>query len=644
MKFVIVFFMTLVFTQGVAQSFVQKKIEETKSNFPDTTRLKAFHELSNHYLDLNRDSASFFIKHGLILAIKLTENNTKKKINKPILELAAQLFETEGYFHFKEGSLNNSITSFERSLELYSEIDNKEGKANSYNNLAVLFKNIGNTIKSINYNKEAFQLYESMDNKEGVASSLNNLSFIYREQGDIENALKYTQEALQINTAINNRSGMAKSLNALAGLKKTMGDTTEAISFYSKALSVYAELGDKSGESRVLNNIGVIFKQKKNHSEALSYFNRSLSISEQIGYLTGLAFTSINIGELFLEQNREKESVELANEALNIGRNQNNADIIKRSAALLKNAYQKQQLWRKAFEAQALYMETLEEIMNKDAQRFVNQESLRYAYEKEKAIELKEQEQEQVFAQERQSSQRIIIVIIVAIALILALSVVFVFHRLRLSREQNKIISKQSDERKILLQEIHHRVKNNFQIVSSLLRLQSYTVNEPRIKEAFDEAVYRINAMALVHDIIYKQDSFADIKTDEYLRKLTDQLKKTAKNQNVQISVATADFSFQVETLIHIGIIINELVLNSFKYGFDLNSKDPKIDITLTQKKDEYTLTYTENGSGINPTDYKTSFGMELIETVIAQLDGSVEVASEDYWKTKITIFFKEEL
>jgi two-component sensor histidine kinase len=214
--------------------------------------------------------------------------------------------------------------------------------------------------------------------------------------------------------------------------------------------------------------------------------------------------------------------------------------------------------------------------------------------------------------------------------------------RLKTVREKNKIIEKQNDERKLLLQEVHHRVKNNFQIVSSLLRLQSYTVNDESVTKTFNEAITRINAMAIVHDIIYRQEEFSNISNKLYLNKLVEGLERTVIDRNIHFQVDADENPLEIETLIHIGIIINELVINTIKYAFPKNFDKSAISISLTRQADRYCLVYKDNGVGINPELKKDSFGMELIETIIEQLDGTIEMKKETSWNTAIHITFKE--
>lgn len=187
-------------------------------------------------------------------------------------------------------------------------------------------------------------------------------------------------------------------------------------------------------------------------------------------------------------------------------------------------------------------------------------------------------------------------------------------------------------------------MKNNFQIVSSLLRLQSYSIRNEDAVASFEESINRINAMSLVHDIIYKQDRFDRIQAMEYLQKLSEQLRRFAPQKNLQIDIDTRETYLEVDTLIYLGIILNELIINSLKYGFTEEISNPTIAIELWEDSDCYILTYKENGVGINKEKYESSFGMELINTVAEQLNGNVEIINNKLWRTIFKFrFMKDE-
>lgn len=191
----------------------------------------------------------------------------------------------------------------------------------------------------------------------------------------------------------------------------------------------------------------------------------------------------------------------------------------------------------------------------------------------------------------------------------------------------------------LLLKEVHHRVKNNMQIIISLLRLQSDQFDDKRLEEAMSVTEQRIKAMGSVHEMLYAHDDISEINTKEYFRSLADEARSAYDmSGNVIVTIET-DVSLDMERAIYTGLIINELVTNAYKYAFD--AKGGEIHISLKLDNGEYILQISDNGKGGDLTGSDTSLGMTLVKTlVIHQLKGTIDSATEK--GVRHTIRFKD--
>ncbi|MBT8194824.1 MAG: PAS domain-containing protein, partial [Bacteroidia bacterium] len=199
-------------------------------------------------------------------------------------------------------------------------------------------------------------------------------------------------------------------------------------------------------------------------------------------------------------------------------------------------------------------------------------------------------------------------------------------------------------ERGILLREIHHRVKNNLQIIISLFNLQSNYIADDNAQAALKEGQDRIKSMALIHEHFYQSDGLSKIDFDDYIYKLTDNLFLSygIDNSNVNLNVKADAASLDIDTAVPCGLIINELVSNAIKHAF-LPGVKGEIMIEFKQTDPlNYQLIVSDNGRGLpenfdfNNTD---SLGMQLIAALTDQLDGEVKIESNN--GTKISINFK---
>jgi PAS domain S-box-containing protein len=206
-------------------------------------------------------------------------------------------------------------------------------------------------------------------------------------------------------------------------------------------------------------------------------------------------------------------------------------------------------------------------------------------------------------------------------------------------------IQESLQEKEVLLQEIHHRVKNNLQVISSLLDLQSQHIEEQATLELFRQSCSRIKAMALVHETLYKFNDFAKINFTEYIENLTGYLFSIygVDVETINLELYLDEVAFKIDTAIPCGLIINELVSNALKHAF-LNQAKGTIYITLHFDEDNsYTLIVRDNGIGLPPNwESKTvnSLGLKLVEILANQLEGTLQVNSR--CGTEFSLKFRE--
>ncbi len=195
-------------------------------------------------------------------------------------------------------------------------------------------------------------------------------------------------------------------------------------------------------------------------------------------------------------------------------------------------------------------------------------------------------------------------------------------------------------EKEILLKEIHHRVKNNMQVISSLLSLQSKTIPDRHTQEIFDESRNRIRSMALIHEKLYQSKNLFNIDFHSYVTDLLNNLMISyeLKGKNISTKVDIKGISFDINSAISLGLVINELASNSYKHAFkDRNSGE--IFVSINRTDGSYELVVRDNGTGLPETNYRDgdSLGLQLVETIIEQLDGTLEMRNENGTFVRIT-------
>ena len=182
-------------------------------------------------------------------------------------------------------------------------------------------------------------------------------------------------------------------------------------------------------------------------------------------------------------------------------------------------------------------------------------------------------------------------------------------------------------EKEVLLKEIHHRVKNNLQIISSLLRLQCGYIKDKQALDIFQDSQNRVRAMALIHENLYQTKDLAKIEFSEYIRKLKNNLVRCYNIKNIDIDTSIEKLYLKLDTAIPCGLIINELISNSMKHAFK-NSDEGKIYVEfITLQKGKYSLSVSDDGIGVTENIdslKKQSLGLELVWNLVEQLEGTI--------------------
>lgn len=189
---------------------------------------------------------------------------------------------------------------------------------------------------------------------------------------------------------------------------------------------------------------------------------------------------------------------------------------------------------------------------------------------------------------------------------------------------------RKNQESELLLKEIHHRVKNNLQIISSLLNLQLNGINDHRVHNALSKSKDRINSMALIHTKLYQSRNLATINFGEYVNELVGSIEESyAQFGNIQCEVRHDAAVFDIDLSINLGLIITELISNSYKHAF-IDRMDGLITVDLTQKGEGYQLVIADNGVGMkSEQNSPESIGLEIVKGLVEQINATIDVRSE---------------
>ncbi len=509
----------------------------------------------------------------------------------------------------------------------------------AYNNMGYIYDDQGRVVDALEYYHKSLRIREEIRDKQGIAESLNNIGVIYVNQGELDQALKYYLKSLAAKEDLGNKKSIATSLNNIAAIYRNKGEIKKALWYYKLSLVLREELGDERGVSISLNNIGSVYNRIDSLDLALDYYQRALLIRNKIGDKRGEANGLSSIGNIYMKRGNVQLAKKYAKQSLLLSEELGFPERIKGAANLLSRVYKSEKKWKKAFEMQQLHHKMKDSLRNEETELASIKKQASYEIEKvekEKKLMAKESD-----LQNLKLNRDKIIGLFFIIAFVLLLVLVFVMYRgYRKTILINELLEKQElksikilEEKNVMLKEIHHRVKNNLQVVSSLLRLQSHEIEDESILGMFNESQNRILSMARLHEQMYMSEDLKNINIQEHFIHLINELIKDYQLETkIQTDVEIGEIELGIKTLVPLGLIINEMISNSLKYGFvDRDSGKVKVHIKHVEAI-KYELLIGDDGVGMNQKsniEESSTFGSELIQLFADQLNGVVKRLDE---------------
>jgi len=612
-------------------------------------QLSGLYSRQNKYLlALSIDSTSFALaekinyNQGIALACSNMGRNLQQvgrfEEARTLLTRSLQLLKDGGLeretaeVYNRLGVINRRLSDFKASLQHYDDGIAAARKHNLEPALANLYMNKANTLnesarydEAIDLHLQSIRIKEKLKDERGLVQSYNNLANVYTTTSQLAQALQYYRQATALSEKINNKTSIALAYSNLAIATARLHQYDSIEYFYRRSLSFFEETNDKPGIAMVYNNLGNYYLDREQHQQALEHLQRALTLRKESRSVYDIASTTNSIGVVLRKLKRYKEAEEHLIRSLNMVRNDGSQlqQTIYRS---LGEHYQETGDFEKAAGYQAKYISIKDTLFTEgEAINMVKAQS-KYEMEKKETQLLLEKKEKELNAVELASRNRTIW--LMAAALLLLALALGLYIRSYYQKKKTSIVLNEKNERiETLVRELHHRVKNNLQVVSGLLSLQSNRTEDATARLAMEEGRSRINAMAMIHQRLYMDKDLASIDVKDYLENLSQSLAGSYgyTAEHIHTNVHLPDTGLDIDLVMPIGLIVNELVTNAFKHAF-AGIQEPSVTISLQQTQAKLLqLQVADNGKGMG--EEKTgSFGMKLVQTLVKQLNGKMTV------------------
>ena len=208
-----------------------------------------------------------------------------------------------------------------------------------------------------------------------------------------------------------------------------------------------------------------------------------------------------------------------------------------------------------------------------------------------------------------------------------------VVNRTKVVNEKNLALSREINNKNILLKELFHRVKNNLQIVSGLLALQSNRIKDSTVEAHYADTIQRIRSMSIVHEKMYQSENLELVDIQMYVSSLVDEIRSIFRESDIVFNILCDEIHLKIDRVIPLGLIMNEIITNSMKYAFDeMYEGEKSIEIVMyTDTSDKVILYIRDNGKGLDEAHFQSGFGFKLIESLVGyQLGGKVSYLNDN--------------
>jgi two-component system, sensor histidine kinase PdtaS len=628
--------------------------------------VKALNEKADQLLQTQPDS-SFLLANKAYQIAKANGLRSAEAVSCKYLGLA----------RLSMNDADSALSFFFRSLDLFRSLEGKEkGQINALHNIADAYISLGSYDKALKYSTEAchkaentnllkeagishnlsgeilfatgmyadalksyytaLQFSQKADYGRGESNALANLGKTYTQIGNFELASRFLMQAYNQYLEEDGEEGTGRVLTNLANLHLLTGDFDLAVSEYKQALGIKEKNNDQSGIAIALNNIGYAFLMQGLGDSALPYFEQSLRLKERLRDYKGQASTLNNIGALHLKSGNLSLAEAALNQAISIARRVNAREYLMEGLKLLSELNEKQGHKLESLEYHKEYSHLQNELygIENNSKIAVLQTQYEIQQKEKELLESENNNKHLLLTQEKLRKRLLLAALLGALAIILIIA-----YRYTIVRRLLQLLKIREHQKEQLLKELNHRVKNNLQIVGSILRIQSRRLKDPAALKAIMEGHNRIEAMALVHKQLYTDSDSTEIDLHPFIERLVENLSLFNGQSGLSYLNEFGNVRIDAGKAMLIGLIVNELVSNAFKHN---SSEEPQTRVFLLKgQANELLLRISDNGPGLEhlgDPDASGGFGLKLVRSFAEKLGGILSIDSDQGTTFSISI------
>lgn len=551
------------------------------------------------------------------------DTNTVKELHKKIKS-------------FQKLDLIDSISFYEqKAFEISEKIGYEYGITHALTSFGLIYRIKGDYPKALANFFKALAIYEKNKDEYHILVQISNVATVYYFQGESEKAKVYFLRAIALSKKIGDKNIESDNLCNMSGLYNDEQDYVNAEKCLREALQIDREMENEQGEAHVLADLGQLYISMREYNKALSYAEEALVISKKLDYIVLIPVSYKILAQASFGLNKIKDAETYFLKALASAEEQLDMNDKMQIEAALSEFYEQTGRPGKAFLHYKAQIQYRDSMYNQENTRKLVETEMNYTFDKKQAA-LKFENDKIVYLLEAENKLhkqwRFFFIILILLALI---ALFFVKRAYDNKKKLARLLEAEDQRKDVLLQEVHHRINNNLQIISSLLTLQASHADNEKLSEYLVQSQNRIQSLSALHELLYDTNAPLEINMKDYISKVLDFHRDVASSlpQAIRIEAKVESVDFPTGLAVPIALVINELVTNAIKYAF-AGKQQGVINVSLRKNEPEnkWMVTVEDNGIGFPPdTDRrKDSLGLKLVNIMTRQIGGLFEAKNEN--------------
>lgn len=643
---------TLLANYGQAVQYADEAVQDA-SIFHDTTLLA----------DALTQRAYIYWNNGAYdSSIALNKRAIQLREEASAVEALANNYFSIAMNYYYSADYDSAIVYHEEALTRFREAGNVRETAKVLNLIGLVYHQMGDYPKVIHYLKEFYTIRQELQGYQGRTYNLGhvspyfrtdaifqselqlqiqslehlpptntehiylthlNIADTYMELGDDQRSLAYHKKAAALARAI----GWRPEYVYLGNAYRRIGQVDSAILIHRFALDLLRQTGSRLDLLGAMISLAKDYEAAGKFSSSITYYRMGLNFTSEMDNKLDVVLNAQRIARVLIAMNSFIEAKSYAAIALTTAQRVQSKTQVRNCFQLLAEIESGLGQFVSAFEYERSGRILSDSLVAGEADLQFAQTQVQLEVDR-KNRDIERLNHEKELRDATITNKNLLILGFLIGLLLLILLAGSVYLRYRQNARANLILSKQNHQIETLLAEIHHRVKNNLQFISSLLSIQSGHLTNASARRAVLEGQGRVLAMGLIHENIYKARQYAFVNMNDYIKQLVASLANSFATYSVKTDVQASAISVDSDTAIPLGLIINELVTNCIKHAFR-DVKDPLVAISLAHDNQHLLLEVSDNGVGMVSSPNGDTFGLRLVRNLASQLKGEITFCND---------------